>query len=327
MAESNPGFFSLDLRVNRIAGFGDAGLLVGLLSPWLGRLGDFSWFLDLFAHFHWQYLIASVVAVPWFAWRRNRWLLAVSVLSLLLNLALIFGLVRSDQYEDAPHAESFLRAVSINVRTENKEHAKVVDFLLQADADVVFVMEVDFWWEEKLQPLKEKYPHHLFEPRVDNFGVAFFSRIPVLKSEIMTLGAAFVPTVVASLEKGGRHFRLIGVHPVPPSGEENSRFRNDDLLAYAGLAAESTDPVLLVGDLNAAPWSRGMRILTQNGHLRLGNASSAAAPTWMVDTLLRIPIDHALAKRPLVIMNRSIGPEVGSDHRPIIAEVGWDESH
>ena len=323
MAEPNPGFFSLNLRVNRIAGFGDAGLLVGLVSPWLGRLGDFSWFLDLFAHFHWQYLIASMVAVPWFAWRRNRWLLAVSVLSLLLNLALIFGLVRSDQYDDAPNAESFLRAVSINVRTENKEHEKVVDFILQADADVVFVMEVDFWWEEKLQPLKEKYPHHLFEPRVDNFGVAFFSRVPVLKSEIKTLGAAFVPTVVATLEKGGRTIRFIGVHPVPPSGEENSRYRNADLLAYANLAAETTDPVLLIGDLNASPWSRGMRILTQDGRLRLGKASTAMKPTWMVDTLLRIPIDHALAKRPLSITNKTIGPEVGSDHRPILIDVGW----
>jgi endonuclease/exonuclease/phosphatase (EEP) superfamily protein YafD len=49
----------------------------------------------------------------------------------------------------------------------------------------------------------------------------------------------------------------------------------------------------------------------------------AAMPTWMVDTLIGIPIDHALAQKPLNILLRTLGPEVGSDHRPILIEVGW----
>jgi endonuclease/exonuclease/phosphatase (EEP) superfamily protein YafD len=50
---------------------------------------------------------------------------------------------------------------------------------------------------------------------------------------------------------------------------------------------------------------------------------NAAMPTWMVDTLIGIPIDHALAQKPLNILLRTLGPEVGSDHRPILIEVGW----
>jgi len=48
-----------------------------------------------------------------------------------------------------------------------------------------------------------------------------------------------------------------------------------------------------------------------------------AAPSGGAGTVLGIPIDHALATPPLVIARRRIGPDVGSDHRPQLLEVGW----
>jgi endonuclease/exonuclease/phosphatase (EEP) superfamily protein YafD len=46
-------------------------------------------------------------------------------------------------------------------------------------------------------------------------------------------------------------------------------------------------------------------------------------PTWSANTPFAIPIDHVLATSPLVITSRSVGPDVGSDHRPLDFVVGW----
>jgi endonuclease/exonuclease/phosphatase (EEP) superfamily protein YafD len=243
--------------------------------------------------------------------------------SLGVNLALLFGWIGGAQYDSDSTAEPFLKVVSVNVRTENEEVGKVLDFVRTADADAVLFMEVDDFWEEGLQPLKAIYPNSRFESRVDNFGIALYTKLEVEKLEIRHPGEADVPIVVATLKKDGRSFQLAGVHPVPPIGQWNSQHRNEDIKAYAALARESEGPMLLVGDLNSSPWSKGMRILTGGSDLRLGGALNAAMPTWMVGTLVSIPIDHALAQKPLTLLRRSVGPEVGSDHRPIVIEVGW----
>jgi endonuclease/exonuclease/phosphatase (EEP) superfamily protein YafD len=312
----------MDFKATRIAGLGDALLVVGLLCTLLSLFGSLHWALDLFTHFRWQYLASCLVAVPWYAWRRSRRMLVWASVSLGVNLALLFGWIGGAQYDSDSTAEPFLKVVSVNVRTENEEVGKVLDFVRTADADAVLFMEVDDFWEEGLQPLKAIYPNSRFESRVDNFGIALYTKLEVEKLEIRNPGYA-VPIVVATLKKDGRSFRFVGVHPVPPAGKSNSQYRNEDINAYAALARESEGPMLLVGDLNSSPWSEGMRILTSGSDLRLGGALNAAMPTWMVGTLVSIPIDHALAQKPLTILRRTIGPEVGSDHRPIVIEVGW----
>jgi endonuclease/exonuclease/phosphatase (EEP) superfamily protein YafD len=82
-------------------------------------------------------------------------------------------------------------------------------------------------------------------------------------------------------------------------------------------------PVLLVGDLNATPWSHGMRLLRDGTDLGYRSPDPAWTATWYSFYLLGIPIDHALATPPLVIARREIGPSVGSDHRPQLLEIGW----
>jgi endonuclease/exonuclease/phosphatase (EEP) superfamily protein YafD len=86
--------------------------------------------------------------------------------------------------------------------------------------------------------------------------------------------------------------------------------------------AKLQQPVLLAGDLNATPWSTGMRALTA-GELRFGSRQSPWKPTWSVRSPFAIPIDHALSTAPLLILERRVGPDLGSDHRPLELSVAW----
>jgi endonuclease/exonuclease/phosphatase (EEP) superfamily protein YafD len=297
--------------------------LLALLPSWLGLFGGWYWALDLCAHFRWQYLIAGLAIVAWAAWRRRRAIGAFAVLTLLLNLFLIGRLALHAEVSRAALAPDFsLRVVSLNVLASNPGTPVVLQYLLESDADVIALIETNQQWLDALVPLQAKYPHHILHPRRDNFGIALFSRIPLQKARILDPARSGLPSIEARLNYRGRDLTIIATHPVPPYRKALAGFRDTQLAALAGYVRQSTDPVLLVGDLNATPWSAGMRLAT-SGNLGFRSLAAPWTPTWRARSLVAIPIDHALCTAPLVITRRQVGPDVGSDHRPLLLEVGW----
>ena len=85
---------------------------------------------------------------------------------------------------------------------------------------------------------------------------------------------------------------------------------------------DQNELALVVGDLNTTPWSPYFKDLLKLGALRNSMKGWGVQTTWPATSYpLRIPIDHALHSPGLVILNREIGPDVGSDHLPVILDV------
>jgi endonuclease/exonuclease/phosphatase (EEP) superfamily protein YafD len=295
-----------------------------LLPSWLGLLGGWSWILDLFAHFRWQYLFVSVIVLGIATWRRARWIIAAAGLTLLLNGLLIGAQAWRWQLQGgSPAAGSGpgLSVVALNVLRINSRKQDVLAYLRAADADVIVLLEVDQSWMQALQPLQASHPHQLARLRNDNFGIALFSRIALADSGTPALGEAGLPSIVATLRYQERELVLIGTHPPPPVGARLSGLRDQQLRALAARVEAESRPVLLVGDLNATPWSHGVRRLT-SGRLAF-RGSRPWVPTWRAGSVLAVPIDHALCTAPLVITAHEVGPDVGSDHRPVAIRIGW----
>jgi endonuclease/exonuclease/phosphatase (EEP) superfamily protein YafD len=148
-----------------------------------------------------------------------------------------------------------------------------------------------------------------------------------------------VPAILARAEVGGARLAIALVHPPPPL-EDRARveqLRHFDAIAgrihaialgdpgaaeAAGAPGAPKAPFLLMGDFNAAPWSRAFARLrgaagacdTRAG---FGAQTSFPADGW----LLRIPIDHVLASCAIGVRDRRVGPAVGSDHLPVIADL------
>ena len=316
----------------RVGGLVEAGLFLGLAGSWLGLLGGWHWMLDLCSHFRWQYGVACLLALAWAGWKKRRGLLVAALLTLGLNL----GLMARPEWQAPPGKPVpgfHVRVISFNVLTSNRNHAGVLQWLEAADADVIFLMEVDRVWAKALQPLLRTHPHHLILPKSDNFGLALFSRLPLaglrkLDSDVLGIGPHSDPdlcmdSVEARLKIGGRELMIIGTHPVPPMGQEYAAARDRQLQALSHHMAQAGLPVLVIGDLNATPWSHGFRQLSEK--VRLLPAPGAWKPTWRAGSLFAIPIDHALCTPPLLFQSRTIGPGLGSDHRPQAIGLGWAE--
>lgn len=294
-----------------------------LLPSWLGLAGSVHWFLDLFSHFRWQYLLVALVLVALSLWQRQRVVLAAALLTALLNAALLAQLA-TDTRSGAGEAEPdfALRVVSFNVLASNPQHQRVVDYVAGSGADVVFLAEIDAGWARSLEALKAEYPYQFVHPRPDNFGGALLSRLPLLEPELLKLGAGPRPTLKARLEHQGRSLLFVGMHPVPPMGGEFALHRDSQIDGLRDYVAAQGDPVLTVGDFNASPWSAPMRRLVR-GALGFRGEDPPWTPTWSVFTPFAVPIDHALCTGPLWIAQREVGPDLGSDHRPVRIEVRW----
>jgi endonuclease/exonuclease/phosphatase (EEP) superfamily protein YafD len=308
----------------RLGGFLDIALLLALCGTWLGLLGRFHWTLDLFSHFRWQYLLICVFGLAWtFALKRQRWIQALCFASLLVNAVELYRVSGDSAFPatSGPH----LRVVSLNVFSGNSDKQAVVDYLRSVDADVFFLMEVDAEWAAALAELAATHPHHRLWPREDNFGLAFFSRVPLPSLEVIHTSELATPSIRARLTHAGRELAILGTHPPPPLGAAMSAARDTQLADTAALVATLDVPVLLIGDLNATPWSNGLRILRGGSTLDNRSADPSWAPTWNAWTPVAIPIDLALTTPPLAVAHRQIGPDVGSDHRPQILDVGWQK--
>jgi endonuclease/exonuclease/phosphatase (EEP) superfamily protein YafD len=271
--------------------------MVVVLAP-LTLAPLFGWIypLELFCHFQVQYLVAAVVCAAVLAGLgRWRWCLAAAGCAAVAAMAVLpFQAAGADG--SAAHATAVsegdrpLRLLLANVLVSNQQHTRLLDLVAEVDADVLVLQEVNDRWMEALSRLEPDYPYTMGVARQDPWGIAVFSRIPFQEAECRHLGEAGRPSAVMELSVGGTAVSIVATHPTNPLSPGTFALRNDQLEAVAAFARDRKQPLVLIGDLNLPP-------------------------------IMRLPIDHCLVSGDLAVTDCRLGPEFGSDHRPLIVDL------
>ena len=316
----------MDSKPKRVSALTLTGLLevtAGLLclASVTGFLGRLWWLFELPSHFRLQLAFAlGLLAVVWSV--RRRWPMAVVCGALaLVNASLVLSLFWPAG-KNLPQSGPRLRLVSLNVNTANQRTDLVLDFLRKTDADVILLMEVDDRWMNGLSPLNALYAHRVSAPREDNFGIVLFSRLPLTNSSIVELGGADVPSIATDIDWAGQVFFLLGTHPLPPGSSEYARQRNGQFKNIAALVCQQSRPAIVLGDLNVTPWSPYFSNLLKTGGLintSQGLGLYNSWPSWF--SWAGIPIDHCLVTPSWSVRSKRLGPQVGSDHLPVIIDL------
>ena len=77
-----------------------------------------------------------------------------------------------------------------------------------------------------------------------------------------------------------------------------------------------------MGDMNATPWSPVLRHFMEQNGLRDSALGYGVHPTWFSRWLpLGIPIDQILHSDGITVLDRRVGPDVGSDHFAVTADI------
>ncbi len=88
-------------------------------------------------------------------------------------------------------------------------------------------------------------------------------------------------------------------------------------------------PLIVAGDFNLTPWSpRFPAVLSASG-LKLADTGSIWPHTWPAPSgwfygglvVRGFPIDHILVSRHFALLAARRGPDIGSDHLPVIVDL------
>ena len=253
-----------------------------------------------------------------------------------------------------------LSIVSYNTQRMNAarkaDKNEVIKYILQTDADVVCLQEVDVYKNNKYITLSElrnalrRYPYTYFDFKVYNsrrqYGNAVFSRYPLTGKHTIEYDSRANITSCCDVCVGDDTIRLFVNHlesnriaqkdidSVMQTGSlkhgniisklrKASMFRTKQAEAVKKTVGESPYPCLVVGDFNAPPFSltylkmsRGMK------DCFLYCSNGKIGNTWVYNNI-GVRIDYILCSETLLPRRFSVDKVQGSDHYPVRATVVW----
>lgn len=308
------------LRVtNKLAIAGTVGVWLCLLA---GLLGRFAWPFDLFAHFRVQYAALFVLlAVVLMSLRR----FAIAVTAAVGFGVSVVPLLPYVAAESVPTArattgEQTFRLVSFNVWFRNPDMQRVAQYIESSQADAVVLLELTPPQAEMLLPLLPSYPHYHIDP--SRMGAAVLTKWPLLSSRQVPLSQGGAIAVGLTLNWRGTPVTVLGAHLNWPLGPRNSAFRNQELDTLVAASKTLHGPLLVAGDFNLTPWSKYFNDALERSGLHDAALGFGLARSWPAQFApAGIRIDHCLLSRHWQAQATSVGPWLGSDHLPVVADV------
>lgn len=293
---------------------------LGILSFLLGCLGRWHWILDIFSHFRFYYFGCFLLLTPIAFFLKKRVWSGINLVCALLIATSLAPLYLSSSVKT--NTQNSISITSINLLSSNQKYQKVLDFIDKEQSDLVLIQELNPTWSDALKALKKNYPYHLSEPRGDNFGIGLWSKIPFDTIEIKRFSAFDLPFIHAQLSVNSTmKINFIGAHPVPPL-IKGFHARNEQFEQLNQLVKTFDAPTILMGDFNCTTYSPNFRRITAETTLKDSRIGQGRQPSWSANLLIRIAIDHCLISDQIVVNDRKIGSNIGSDHFPVVVQLG-----
>lgn len=220
-----------------------------------------------------------------------------------------------------------LSVLTSNVLAPNRNAAALIDLVNEYQPDVLVTLESDQWWQDQLAELETEMPYIIHCPLDNLYGMHLYSRLPLHDGEISFLVEEDVPSIHVSVElRTGDKIRAHFLHPAPPSPTENeeSTERDAELIIVARSISDSSQPIVIAGDLNDVAWSYTTRLFRKISGLldpRIGrgmfNTFHAGYP------FLRWPLDHLFHSDHFTLRSIKRLPSIGSDHFPLFTSLSF----
>ena len=277
------------------------------------------WPLSLLVHFPQHFLALSATGAAIAAFRGHTRLSSILLLCFLTHAMKLYPEFRDQPQRDQPR--QIFKLVSYNVHLANKNYNEIAHYLLDEQPDFIGLQETGPAWEQTLQSMRASYPSQIFAHRHRFLGVALLSKHPC-SSRRADFGPGGSPVLTVNCIIGRKKISVSTLHAIPPyfSGADKERHRYFDRIAKSQKKYRNT---LISGDFNLTPFAPLFGQFLKSSGLqdsRRGFGLQTSWPTWL--PFAGISIDHVFHSDSVVVINRKLGPDLGSDHYPVMVEFG-----
>lgn len=304
----------------------------------LSFLGHYYWLVDLGSHFRLVYLwiqflfiVMLLLKVIFYKSQKsiNGYFLSFLIIGTILNAWQIMPIFFKPASPEVISAEK-LKILHMNVLGTNRNYTFARNLIHEVNPDILVLAEYNSRWRYALEnngDLK-RFPYQ-YVVKYGNDGL--YSKFPLKSAQVEYMSPGKDPTTVVHFLLNKEPVTLLMVHPRPPVKPHWYARHKRQFAKWEKDYARYGENVLIVGDLNTSPWSATFQHLLAVTGLRDSQMGFGVQPSWPVSipkgniklTLLpMIPIDHVLVSERFVVLERKLGPNVGSDHLPVIVELG-----
>jgi len=278
---------------------------------------------DLVSHFRVQYVVLLIPAffIAIFAKRSISLLIicvALAVHGYAVTLSFLAEGAPADLIDNPEFSE--LTVLNSNLLLVNADYEAQLANIKLVNPDIIAFQEYTDAWHNVLSNRLADYPHQAVLPRNGAFGIALYSRFPLVDGGPEVVSSAMPPMINAIVDLGDRQLSVMAVHPPPPVSTAAYDIRNEQLQLIAKRSAVHTDALVVMGDFNTTPWTVHFSDMLTAGKLRNTRAGHGLHPTWPTGNMRRhmlIPIDHILVNERVVVLEFDSKKVDGSDHRTV----------
>lgn len=190
--------------------------------------------------------------------------------------------------------EADITILHFNVKENNKKIQTVAEAALSSGATIVSLQELrpaSFRIVDSL--MRNKYPYRYSELDYPGFGMALYSQIPL--ADTQTIAQEYFPLLYASVRAQGQTVHLLAGTTSTPTNDKDFKQQAAEFTFMAQQVQALEGPVVLMGDMNAVPWSEHMQALLEKTQL-LDSRKDLSA-TYPAQSPMQIPIDYILHSR------------------------------
>lgn len=295
-------------------------VILVLIHPLAKLTARLNWRIDLLTHFQEPALGLTILCLFAAMATRARRLAVFLALLGLYQIVPLTAVWRANPVRPAPGSKP-VRILMANVHDINDRYDLLADLIRKERPDIVGLVEVTPEWAAGLErtQVTRDYPERRTMP-FGSRGLAVWFRTPpaeILPLEV--LNPYGNPIQGARFALGGSACTLWLVHP--PNPLYDHELCNEEILALGERLSRERGACIAIGDFNrtdGSPYFGDFVRLSGLRDSRIGFGRQATWPSW---SPYRIAIDHAFVSDGIAVVSRRVGPDIGSDHRPILLDL------
>lgn len=286
-----------------------------------GFFGDI-WYLANAAFWVHFYFIFAAIGVACCVRSRARIWAGLGLACVLTATALMIPGYCPAPNRAAHGQKANLRVLQANVYDRRHDASALLALIKETSPDIILLQEVNREWQTLLKPLETMYPYKAFFPRAPG-GTPDLAQYWRVDSETaQSLAESGLPAMKTTLVVNGRPICLVNAHTAAPFTTSRALRYQKQMKALTDYMRAIDTPAILSGDLNACIWSHPFQRLQKIPALvdvRQGLGILGTWPSFFGP--LRTALDHILVSRDIKIVHAWVGPGIGSDHRPLLADL------